>query len=264
MGFLEENKGKLIALVVIIALLPIIVPSILSSLSPPPPPPSEAAITIVVEAFPSKVSYVDKNSTTVAVSNTGGQPATEVKVTISNGVTGESKPITLNTGASERLTIDLTPDKKANYGQKMAKIGVTYLDQKGSRHEVAPQEKPYYLLPNAHFDNVHWKTDLFHLAGNVVGKDDSITLLFIAKNENDIICSGLYAVFKLQQTDPGLTVSPTRIAIGDMGPTGPSSEYSVIIASKSPPRGNYKLDMSLFSAQGELVQTRTVDFIVSY
>jgi len=262
-GFLQDlgplEKG-LIALAIIAVVLTVVVPGAVN----PPSPQSEAAIMLVIESFPSKMSYVGKNSTMVTVSNTGGQSATEVKVTISNGVTGESKPITLNAGASERLTIDLIPDKKSNYGRKLAKIGLTYLDQKGSPHEVAPQEKLYYLLPNAHLDNVHWKIDLLHLAGNVVGKDDSITLLFIAKNENDVICGGLYAVFKLQQTDPGLTVAPTKIAIGDMGPTGPSAEYSVTISSKSPPRGNYKLDMSLFSADGELVQTRTVDFIVSY
>jgi hypothetical protein len=149
-------------------------------------------------------------------------------------------------------------------GGYTANVWLAYSDAEG-QHNTPQQNVPFHLVPLLAFKHVTTWGDPWP---QPTGKDDyhpadSGYLFFnIVSMSHYVVYSGMTVRASWSIPGPGFTVTPQMQTIAPLGPQGTSPRYNVTLNSNDTPNGVYTLQLSLYSANGDLISQTTYTFTV--
>lgn len=206
----------------------------------------EPARLLISSSFPPSISANANGVASIQVTNQGGD-ATGITVQVSSsGFTGNSAPFSLGPNQSETISL-VVLTKNVQTGRYYGIVQAQYTDVTG-KQATSPIQVSTYVIQPLTITNIGWLVDLFHPFGkNSIGTTDSTALHFQVQNEGPFLSNGMEVVVSSNVTAPGMTFTPSTVAVGNLGPQGTSSQLSFNISTDNSPPGRYAIFLTVLS-----------------
>jgi len=213
--------------------------------------------------LPSSISGGQPGVATATVTNGGGDATGVSAVIVSDAVSGSSSEVDVKQGSTTGIMITIT-GKDVQDGSYAVTVFLQYSDFFGA-HKTGSQEASILLVPNVELSDVRFKPTILHPLGKSgIGTQDSTSVLFkVHSKSTSVLYRGLYVKASLSINVPGISIDPSSIQIGALGPNGLTGDYSVQISTNNAPPGTYSLLISLYSKDNQLVAQQTEQFTVT-
>jgi hypothetical protein len=218
--------------------------------------------------FPKAIAAEHTATANVSVMNQGADANGVMPIVQCDAISTSSSPVDLRQGFSTLIPITIS-GKDVTDGSYALVVYLQYSNGLGS-NKTASQGTSIYLLPNVQLTSVRYRSEFpFQLLPpykNTIGRYDNTTLLFrVQSMSSSVIYSGISVSAKLLRplNVPGLSISPTSLAIEPIGPKGTTSEYGFIVISNGAPAGLYDWQILLYSKDNQLIMQQPLQITVT-
>jgi hypothetical protein len=213
--------------------------------------------------FPNSIVGGQSAVATAMVTNSGGDATGVSAVIVSEAVSGSSSEVDVKQGSTTGVMITIA-GKDVQDGTYTVTVFLQYSDFFGA-HKTSSQGASIYLLPNVELSDVRFKPTILHPLGKSgIGTQDTTSVLFkVHSKSTSVLYNGLSAKATLTINVPGISIDPSSVQIGTLGPNGRTTDYSVQISTNNAPPGTYSLQISLYSKDNQLVAQQTEQFTVT-
>lgn len=197
-------------------------------------------------SLPVSIAANSGGTITVQVTNQGGDANNVVVQVSSNGFAGGSSQFSLGANLSTSVSFTVSA-KNVPTGRYYGVVQAQYTDVTGNEATPATQVSTYIIQPVT-ITNIGWASDFLHLLGkSTIGTTDSTSLHFNVQSGGPFSLSGLQVLVSINVTAPGMTFTPSTIAVGSLGPHGTSPQLSFSISTNNTPPGKYAIFLTVLS-----------------
>ena len=258
-----ERSGISVALVVAIVLVAAIVFSIFTLYNSNQQTNAPAQISISVGSF---AAVADSQAQIpVVITNSGGQ-ASQIIVTLSSQAFGSAQLQSVSLGPNKYTTVDSTPSiGDIQPGLYQLSIQYTYHDSNGT-HSMGAGAVSFTVVPSIKIAGFSWETTGFLITSpkSTIGSNDNTQVfLKISSNSQSQTYNGLVATIEMVTSAQGLTITPTSLPLGAIGPQGTSQQYSFTLTSNNTPPGKYSLELLISYSNSVGIATYAFELTVS-
>jgi hypothetical protein len=199
----------------------------------------------------------------VSISNVGGE-AKGVSVTLSSDAFGQVSTNSVDVPANQTVYAQGTAQiKDVTNGEYRVTINCSY---NGAGTVNTNDNSQFYVLPSIDIVNVRWLQVGFIITSDksTIGPNDNTTIFFkITSHSNNWTYTGLSATATTLQGTQGLTMTPSSLALSNIGPQGTSTEYAFQLSTHDTPYGKYVITIHVFSDQHEVASDSSKTLTVS-